>query len=216
MLARCTPGCRLRTNLKRARNDDETPAREAPCGGCKRSYASVLVLVRSAHRGRHASLPPPPPPPPRSGQAVAQPGLRWGVACAAASCRAVTARFGGLGRGCPPPGPNPQESPGNQRHVQGAPSSEWPANRRVFGLGRSTLKIVVSPVRIWVWPCEGVVRTGELHRSECTNLSAKASSRPRIQRRVVMTPTEASGNPLAYHMQAHCDRVALPLRKPKR
>jgi ketosteroid isomerase-like protein len=38
----------------------------------------------------------------------------------------------GLGRGCPPPGPNPQESPGNQREVRGAPSGALPANRRVF------------------------------------------------------------------------------------
>jgi hypothetical protein len=58
----------------------------------------------------------------------------------------------GLGRRCPPPGPNPQESPGNQRHVRGAPSSEWPANRPVFALIRSILKIEVSAVQVRLSP----------------------------------------------------------------
>jgi hypothetical protein len=58
----------------------------------------------------------------------------------------------GLGRGCPPPGPNPQESSGNQRYVRGASSREWPANRLVFALIGFKLKIEVSPVRVRVSP----------------------------------------------------------------
>ena len=66
---------------------------------------------------------------------------------------AWTAADRGLGRGCPPPGPNPQESPGNQRYLRRGLSSEGPANPAVFDPEGSRLKIVVSPVRIWVWPC---------------------------------------------------------------
>jgi hypothetical protein len=60
----------------------------------------------------------------------------------------------GLGRETTPPGPNPQESTGNQRYVRCASYIEDPANRVLSGPAAPKLKIVVSPVRIWVAPSE--------------------------------------------------------------
>jgi hypothetical protein len=77
----------------------------------------------------------------------------WSAADRGAASESRHRPIGVWARGCPRSGPNPQEPPGNRRYLRRGPSSGCPAKRPVSGPIGSRLKIVVSPVRIWVSPC---------------------------------------------------------------
>jgi hypothetical protein len=114
-----------------------------------------------------------------------------------------------FGPAMPAPGPNPQESPGNKRHVRHGLSSEGPANPPVFGPIGSRLKIVVSPVRVRVSPCISSLLKGGTPRRlapgwihsvvACPARRAGASSIPRCRPERARTPPDSRSGQIATH-----------------